>query len=532
MSRRQVIFATLGAGISARPALGRAQPFESVPWIPADGLRLAGSWQGGTSLDPAFARDLDTIFLVRQLCRGLTSYDEGLAPVPELAAQIDVTEDGKVYTFRLRQDARFHDGRSIEAEDVRFSLTRAIHPKTAGGDPTKLSGAIYLGDIEGADVLLSGETDDLAGVEVLDPGTIRISLASPSSTFLMKLAAAPAAILDRYQDMSVPDWWTSLNGSGPYRLAEFREGEELILKAVDSWNGRNILVKDLSIRLGISAGQPVNLFQAGKIDLVAEVPPALVSLVSDKATGMRDAFILEKPEFALSYIAFGNQEAPLDDVHVRRALQKVFSSALFAEAAFDGRVRVADGVIPPGMLGQEWIAKIPAADVDAARREIVASRYGDAAAVPLIRIYAADIMAVEALREVAHAELDIMIEAVQVNWQDFLEGLSSRRWNAYGLFWGVDYPDPEALLHVLFGSTSSENYTGYSNAGFDDVLLLARRESDDAARRALYAEAQQILIDDAAVLPLYVPIRYTLARSGMSHVPVTAMGLLGLEALS
>jgi ABC-type transport system substrate-binding protein len=449
-----------------------------------------------------------------------------------LAKTIDISDEGRFYTFNLRDDARFHDGRVVEPEDVRFSLTRAIHPATAGGDLSQLSGPTYLGEIVGARAVMAGETDELEGVETVDTRTVRITLMVPSSTFLMKLAAMPAAILDRHQDMSESDWWTSINGSGPYRLAAFDAGSGMSLKAVEAWHGGDVPVKDISIRLGVSAGQPVNLFQAGEIDLVPEVPPALVSLVSDPATGMEEAFVLEQPEFALSYIAFGNQRPPLDDVHIRRALQKAYPASQFARAAFDGRVRIAEGVIPPGMLGREWPAQLPGIDIEAARKEIVVSVYGDAASVPSIRVHAADIAPVEALRDVIRDELGLHIEAVQVNWFDFLNGLSNRRWDAYGLFWGVDYPDPEALLQVLFGTESGENYTGYSNLAFDDLMTSARHETDDVKRQEIYAEAQQLLIDDAAVIPMYVPVRYTLARRGMTHVPVTAMGILGLEALS
>lgn len=530
-SRRYLIALAAGIGLLPAPSEVHAR-FQNGNWQPSDGLRLAGSWLGLTTLDPALARDADTIFLARQVSRGLVGYDEKLAPVAELARAIEASEDATAYTFELHSDAMFHDGRTIVAEDVRFSLSRALNPAIANGDASQLPGATYLGDIVGADRVMAGEADALEGVEIIDDRTVRISLVAPSTTFLMKLAAVPASIVDRHQDTSSPDWWTALNGSGPYRIAEYDAESGLRLKAVEDWLGNTIPVKDIDILLGNAAAQPVNLAQAGKIDLVPELPASLVSLVSDPATGMEDTFVLEKPDFSLSYIAFGNQQPPLDDPHIRRALQYCFPADRFAAAAFDERVLVAEGVIPLGMLGQDWPAEMPAVDVQAARQEIAASRYGNAASVPPIRIHAADIAPVEALRDVAQDELGITVEAIQVNWFDFLEGLTSRMFDAYALFWSLDYPDPEALLWVLFGSDSGQNYTGYTNAALDDVLAGARREMNDDRRKELYARAQQILIDDAAIIPLYIPVRYTLARSGMSHLPVTSMGLLRLEALS
>jgi ABC-type oligopeptide transport system substrate-binding subunit len=308
--------------------------------------------------------------------------------------------------------------------------------------------------------------------------------------------------------------------------------EMLELESASSWHSNTVAVSTVSIRLGPSANQPVNLFQAGEIDLVRDAQPLLISLVEDPATGIDDGSVLETPLFSLAYIAFGNQRPPLDDLHVRRAIQLVFPASSFAEAKFGDRVLPATGIVPPGMLGKAMEADLPRVDLDAARAEIAASRYGSAERVPPIRIHAADIAPVEALRDVVMRDLGIKVEAVQVNWLDFMDGLAVQRWDGYSMIWGADYPDPEAFLWMLFGSASSENYTGYSNSALDDIIALSRREPERAERRDLYMRAQQMLIDDAAVIPLYFPVGYTLARSGLNDILVTPMGLLGLETIT
>lgn len=532
LSRRQWISAWLAAGTAGNQRLWRHAAAQGSPWTPANGLRLAGPYEGLATLDPARSRDLQTNFIVRQICRGLIGYDEQLTPVPELAESVDIADDQRVYTFVLRHDARFHDGRPIESEDILFSLSRAVHPATADGDISLLPGPVYLREIVGADAVMRGEAEYLSGVQAVDARIVRIALEAPSPTFLMKLAATPAAILDRHQQASDPRWWSKINGSGPFRIASGDAEVEIALESTGSWLGNPIALNRVHIRLGLSAAQPVNLFQDDAIDLIPDVPPELVSLVRDPATGVDGAFLLEGAKFAVAYIALGNQRPPLDDVHIRRALQRVFPATRFAEAAFDGGVQPAEGIIPPGMLGREWLAEMPAVDAEFARSEIKRSRYGDAGSVPTVRIHAADIAPVEALRDVAQSALGLSIEAVQVNWFDFLAGLSGRLWDAYSLYWGVDYPDPEALLDVLFARDSAENYTGYSNPAFEELLSDARKQVNGDRREDIYAKAQQVLIDDAAVIPLYVPMSHTLARHGMSHVPMTPMGLLGLESLS
>jgi oligopeptide transport system substrate-binding protein len=534
-SRRQLIQMGTTAGVTAAFSRGfalAAQPATPIVWSPDAGLRLAGPVEGLVSLDPALSRDVDTNFIVRQICRGLVGYDTGLNPVPELAETIDISADQRTYSFTIRPDARFHDDRPVEADDVLYSLSRALDPATSGGNASALAGVIYLRDIVGADDVLAGRATSLTGVEILDASRLSIRLLEPSATFLMKLAAVPASVLDRHQSTADPQWWQAINGSGPFQVRHVDAAEMLELAPTASWRPNTIAISQVSIRLGPGANQPVNLFQAGEIDLVPAAQPLLISLAEDPATGIDDGTVIETPQFSLAYIALGNQRPPLDDLQVRRAIQLAFPASRFADARFEDRVLPATGVVPPGMLGEAMEAVMPGVDLDAARAAIAASRYGSAERVPPIRIHAADIAPVEALRDVVTRDLGLVVEAVQVNWLDFMNGLAAQRWNAYLLIWGADYPDPEAFLWMLFGSESSENYTGYSNPTFDDTIAQSRQELDDATRRDVYMRAQQMLIDDVAVIPLYFPVGYTLARSGMNEIPVTPMGLLGLETIT
>jgi oligopeptide transport system substrate-binding protein len=528
--QRRRFLAASGAGMLPFVLLrSTAVPVHASSWSPEDGLRLAGPVAGLETLDPALSRDMQTNSIVRQVSRGLMGYDEDLLPIPEVAGHVDVSPDQAEYTFSLRETARFHDGRRIEAADVAWSFARALHPDTSAAAGLPLAGTTFLGDIAGAEDVRAGAGDVLTGVEILDDRTVRITLREPSTTFLMRLAAVPAMILDRHQDTPRPGWWTAINGSGPYRVHALDPETELQLRAVESWMGSEIPVKDVRIRLGISASAPENLLQNGDIDLLDDVFAPMVPLLSDPATGLDGYQAYETPLFALAYVAFGGREAPLDDIHVRRAIQLGFDVEAYIEAALGDLVMVPEGLIPMGVLGRAWRIDMPGPDVEAAREELSRSRYGSAAAVPTIRIHAADIGPVETMRDVLWRDLGLEIDAVQVNWSDFLSGLSEQRWDAYSVFWGMDYPDPEALLGMLWESGSADNYTGYRNPGFDTLLEESRRAADDIVRQEIYMEAQQMLIDDVAVIPLYVPRRFTFARAGFEHVPVTSIGLLGLE---
>lgn len=536
LSRRGLIVAG-ATGLSARRPWAPAQPVLAVrqtgaaPWRIADGLRLAGPVSGLPSLDPARSRDLATNFLLRQLFRGLVMLDVDLQPRPEIAESVVVSSDGLVHDFVIRESARFHDGRPITPDDVQFSLSRSLDPRTTGGSLESLAGVTYLRDIQGAAEQLGGRSDRLAGVAITGERTLSITLDQPSATFLMRLASVPASIVDARQVDEDDDWVAAPNGSGPFAVVSWDPASSIEFAAADSWWSGKPAVPRIGVRLGSTASQPINLFQGGDIDLVDDVPPELVDLIQDPATGTAIGELIATGLFATSYIAFGNRQPPLDDPHLRKALQYVFPASLIASSSFNGQVNGADGLLPPGLLGADWPISPLVSDVDAAWAELRASRYGTAANVPPIAIYAADIASVEALRDVAGQELGLRIEAIQVGWSDFLTGLAERRFPAYALYWGADFPDPESLVDTLFGEGSPENFTGYVNPGLE-LLLAEAREASAPERIEVYARANQLLVDDAALIPLYHPIGYTLARPGLGGVATTPMGILGLETIA
>jgi oligopeptide transport system substrate-binding protein len=526
---RSAVAVTAAYGlIRAGPARAGDEVLEQ--WNPADGVRLAGPVSGLSSLDPALVRETGAMFLLQQLYRGLVSLDAALDPVPELAARVDRAADGLDYDIALHPGAAFHDGRAVTPEDVLGSFTRALDPGTAGGDASALAAVTFLRDIAGADDVLAGTAGTLTGVEVTGDRTLTIRLARSSPAFLTKLASVTASIVDVTQVAGDPGWADAPNGSGPFRLRSWTPESLLELEAADTWWAGRPEVAAIEARLGTSATLPLNLYQAGAIDMVWSVPAELVDLVQDPASGVSYGDLVRTELFATSYIAFSNAVPPFDDPHVRRALQLVFPSDAIAGAMFDGTVVPASGIVPPGMAGRDWRVDRPVPDVEAARAALARSRYGSASAVPPMQVYAADIAPVEALRDVGHHELGLRIEAIQVNWPEFIGGLVNGRFPAYAIFWSADYPDPESMIDMLFASKSADNYTGYANPALDDLIEQARREMG-AARLDLFARANQLLVEDVAVLPLYHDVGFALNRPGMAGLRVTPMGLLGLESL-
>ncbi|MDP8908821.1 MAG: ABC transporter substrate-binding protein, partial [Chloroflexota bacterium] len=345
---------------------------------------------------------------------------------------------------------------------------------------------------------------------------------------LMKLASVPASIVDAGQPARDREWWRAPNGTGPFRVETWQPDDRLTLAALPVFRGEPVEIERLEIRLGASASLPFNLYQDGEIDLLETVPVESVALVRDPAINVPGALV-ETPLFAVHYIAFGNTQPPYDDPMLRRSLRLAFPTRRYASVSEGGMVEAATGIVPTGMLGRRWATEWAEPDLEAARAALAASRFETAARVPPLPIYCSDPEPVEALRGVLRDELGLRVEVVEVNWPDFLSGLAGRLFPAYSLYWRADYPDPESILWMLFGSDSADNYTGYHNPDLDALLREATEVIDPEKRVPLYDAAQRLLLDDGAVLPLYYDIGYALVRPEVQGLEMTPLGILGFE---
>jgi peptide/nickel transport system substrate-binding protein/oligopeptide transport system substrate-binding protein len=518
---------------SATPAAGTAVVIEAQERTGVSDptgrqeLRLAGTIIDPVPLDPAVARDVNSAFMTRQVFRGLTRFDENLEPVPELAQRIEISADGLTYLFQLRDDARFADGSPITADDVVFSLTRALNPVTAQEAGAALAGPSYLADIAGADELIRGETEVLAGVEALDDRTVRVQLAEPRATFLMKMASAPAAVVDPADVARGGEWWRNPNATGPFVVESWEPEQELRLAANKNYVGGEPDLRRVSFRLGPSAANAFNLYQADEIDL-ATVPIPAIDRVADPDSPLLEELDVS-PILSTTYIAFRTDEPPMDDPEIRRAVLLAFPRWKVADILLSGRQETAHGLIPPGTLGRDWPDVAPEQDIEEARAAIERSSYGSVENVPPIRIYGASPFGSEAMREVLEDELGLTVEVLDVNWPQFNQGLTRKSFPAYELTWVADFPDPETFLWNLFATGSPDNYSEYSNPEYDALLALAAATFDVDARADLYAEAEAVLVADNALLPLAHDVRYTLMKPWVKGLDITPLGLLYLE---
>lgn len=524
------VTATVPSAPRATPAVTTATPGAELvldapaprPAPPASGeqhLTLAGTPTGPLTLDPALVRDAESAFLARQIFRGLVTLDASLAVVPDLAQQVRISADRTVYTFRLRDGLTFHDGRPLTAHDVAYSLERATDPALAEGDGTQLPAWTYLRDIAGAEERMAGQRTDLPGVEVLDDRTLRIRLAAPASDFLVKLSAPPAFVVDQRNVAAGTGWWRRPNGSGPFRLERW-DDRVIVLRGFAGYLPSPPVLQEVVIRLGVDALEPMNQYERGQLDVVS-VPLWALDRVRASSSPFREQ-LREQTLFAGTFVMLNPNLSPLDDPAVRCALVHGFDREKVARVSLNGAVRPAHGLVPDGMLGRQWIAHPPPYDPVRAGTTLRAldeplAFYTAGSGVPVT------------LKEVYERDFGLSVEVYALEWPDYLADLTARRLPVFVVSWIADYPDPSAFLTTLFHSDSPDNYLGYENTEVDRLLDQAAREPDEDVRAQLFDEAQQRILDDCVVIPLYWDVDYVLVAPRVQGLELTPLGILGLE---
>jgi len=469
-------------------------------------LRLGGS--DPVTLDPHVAGDAGSAEFIVEIFSGLVTLTPELEIVPDLAESFDVSPDGLTYTFTLRENAKFHTGRQVTAEDVKWSIERAASRELAS--PTALA---YLGDILGAREHFFGLSEGgIPGVEVVDDRTVRITIDAPKPYFLAKLTYPTAFVVDRQQVESNPRNWTRRpNGTGPFTLAEWRLGERIVLQAnADYVLGAPKLAEVVYL---LSGGSLLTRFENGELD-VAPVSIADIDRARDPNSNL-GPFYQTSQEFSISYIAFNTNVPPFDDVHVRRAMGLAIDRQRIAEVTFSNMLAPATGILMPGMPGYLDEDLTLPFDPEAAKAELALSKYADAMPPIVITEVGAGAEArtdTQAFLEQWRTILGINVEVRQTDFATFLADQDAGRLQAFNAGWIMDYPDPEDILDLKFHSGSTLNDVAYSNAEVDDLLDRARTEGDPAARLGLYQQAERLIVSEAAWLPLYFSLGHTVVQ--------------------
>ena len=491
---------------------------------PLEGGRFVRLYVDPPTLDPHLTTDSTSAQVIVEIFGGLVTIDRNLDVVPDLAESWDISADGRVYTFRIRPDAVFHDGKPVTAEDVRWSLERVTDPLTEAPNVDQ-----YLGDIVGVDAKLAGDVLEISGVQVINGRTIEITIDASKSFFLAKMTYPTAFVLDRENIEANPkNWFRKPNGTGPFKMTEYKVGETLILSRHDAYHLGSAKVAEVEMIL--SGGTSMLMYENDEID-ISGVGLADLDRLLEPSHSLNAELTRAAPSFSVQYIGLNVNEPPLDDVKVRQALNLAIDKREIATIVLGDQVVPAKGILPPGFPGFSESVSGYEFDPIKAKQLLLESKYGnDLDNLPPITIttpgsFGANVsLDMEVVLAMWEKNLGITTEFQQTEFATFLKDLNKRRFQMFDIGWIADYPDPENFLDILFYSDSSNNHTNYNNPEVDALLEKARVETDETLRFSIYNEVEQTILDDAPWIPLwYSGERYLLVKPNVHDYLLTPL---------
>jgi oligopeptide transport system substrate-binding protein len=482
----------------------------AFPLLVGASLPASGNFQYGIPLDQALVYNSGETSNLREydpatthgsgnkvVFSGLVSFDPQLNLVPDLAEGWEVDPLGTVYTFHLRSNAKFHDGRPVTARDVVYSWERALSPHTASD-----TAITYLGDILGAQDFSSGTAPVVNGLHAIDDRTLQVTLDAPKPYFLLKLTYPTAFVVDKADVEGGPDWVRSPNGTGPYRLTEWESNSHILYEANPEFYLGVPSIPYVLIRL--YAGVDVRLYETDEID-IAGVNLFDAGRFQDVNEPLHGE-LLSGVNLCTGYVVFDASQPPFEDVNVRKAFSMAFDRERFIEVVLRGQALPAHGPYPPGLPGFDYGLQGLPYDPPEARRLLEESTYGGPQGLPPIVYtdsgFGSTISAdVAAMAEMWEQNLDVTITVENLEYDFFFDQIySGNHGQMFRGGWCADYPDPENFADVLFHSRSVQNNGNYLNSELDSLLERARTERDVQERIRMYQEAERLIVQDAPVL--------------------------------
>lgn len=455
------------------------------------------------------------------LFSGLVTLDTNLNIRPDLAETWEVSADGTVYTFHIHPDAKFHDGRDVTAQDVVFSWERAASPELQSD--TVLT---YMGDIVGVHEKYLGQADNISGLKVIDGKTLQVTIDAPKPYFLMKLTFPTSFIVDKDNVSIGEEWVKQPNGTGPYKLREWKSYEYIVYEANQDFYLGAPSIPYVVYKL--YAGDDVRLFETGEVD-IAGVGLYDVERILDPNEPL-NRNLVSGVNLCTNYVVFDTTKPPFDDVNVRKAFSMAFDRQRYIDVLYQGLVLPAVGLYPPGLPGFDYSLEGLAFDPEQARELLKQSKYGGPEGMPEIIYTNSGVGSyvggnVAALADMWEQYLGVKIKVENLDFNFYYEQIfSGNHGQIFDGGWCADYPDPENFADVLFHTGVPQNHGGYSNPDLDALLESARVEPDVTKRIEMYQQAERIIVDDAPVLFLTHSLSYQLVQpyvKGFVYTPIS-----------
>jgi peptide/nickel transport system substrate-binding protein/oligopeptide transport system substrate-binding protein len=502
----------------------------SVVWS-QDKERAAASKYGGTyrrplvndpsTLDPHLITDIYGHTVAEQIFDGLVQYDGSLTIIPAIAQSWKGSRDGLQWTFYLRKGVKFHNGREVTTDDVVYSFTRILDPKT-----NSRAAELFL-KLKGAKDFVEGRAKTVQGLRALDRYTVQFELAEASAPFVASLAVGYAKIIPKE---AVEELGAGFGGkpvgTGPFKFGRWKKGEEILLEAnQDYYAGRPFLDRlEYIVHPGAPWDKIFASFESGGLEDTVIPASELERVQNDR----RYQFV-RRQILGIRFLGINTSQGPLADRMVRQALSYAIDREALVREIHKDRYKAANGFLPPGTYGYNPQLRPFPFDPQQARTLLAKAGYPGGKGLPVLQLWSSvkppDIEREHEAIKKYLAEVGIQLELhYNTNWPSFSSQVYEGKLPIFRYGWQADVPEPDNFLYRLFHSQSGNNLTRYHNDRVDRLLDQARGEQVYLKRIELYQQVEKLIMEDAPVLPLNYMSYERLFQPYVQSIEVSALG--------
>ncbi len=453
-------------------------------------------------LDPNLVAESAGTNITSNLFEGLLVWAAGNSPpVPSMATGYTVSEDGKTYTFTMREGVTWSDGVPLTAEDFRYSWLRGLHPDTNSQNAQQIWRYV-----KGAEDFFRRRTTDPADVaiRVPDPRTLIVELVAPTSFFPDLLTYIAYAPVPRHAIEAHGKQWVrpgNIVVNGPYTLTEWSPRDRAVLeKNPRYWAAAEVEIPKAIFRLSDDEAKNRNLYDTGQAHYIQ--PLDFDDVEASKLASREDMRIDQI--MCVYYYVMNTQMAPFDDPRIRRAFNMAIQ--LPATHLLPDMYQGTLGFVPP---------QGPAFDPAGARALLAEAGYPGGVGLPKVELiyntYETHRQIAEFFQRNIKENLGIEVAVQNMEWKSLLKQVHGGQFQISRTSWCADYPDPMTFLDV-FHSESENNYPQYRNPAYDDLLARIARERDTRKRNVLLCAADKVLTQDMPLLPFYFYTRAYMLR--------------------
>ena len=488
-----------------------------------------------STLDPAIGYDWQNWSMIKSLFDGLMDYKPGTTElIPDLAESYTISDDGLTYTFKLRPGVKFHNGRTLTAADIKYSIERSVNPKTQS------PGQGFFWQIAGFEEMTSGKANELSGITTPDDRTVVIRLSQPDATFLQIVAinfafAVPREEVEKYG----PDFGRNPVGTGAYKMTDWTLGQHVVFERnPDYFRAGAPLLDKITFEVGQDPSVALLRLKRGEVDVLGDPIPS-ANFLQEKADPANAGLIVEGGLLHTGYITLNTTKPPFDNKLVRQAVNMAINKERVIKIV-NGRASVANQPLPPAMPGYDRNYKGYPYDPAKAKQLLSEAGYGDGFETELYAMntdpnpriaqsFQQDLAAIG-----IKAEIKALAQATVIDAGG--EGTAPMLWSG-GMAWIADYPDPSNFYGPILGCGGAVpggwNWAKYCNKEIDALAAKAdgMASADQAAARIdLWRQIYNKIMDDAPWVPVMNEVRFAMhsARIGGDdiffadpiHIPV------------